>query len=115
VSFGWTPADDARREAWRRIVRMIPENAVISAGEHEGPHLARRARLYALKDGVRNARFLVFSSSSLRWGGKERVERALASKRFGIVAIDGPFVLLERGAPVTGKAALERLESEKKL
>jgi uncharacterized membrane protein len=115
VSFDWTEEDDARRDAWRRIAEKIPSDAAVSAGEHEGPHLARRERLYALKDHVKDARYVVFSRSSLRWGGAEHVERALGTKRFGIVAIEGPFVLLERGAERTGRAALDELRERKWL
>jgi uncharacterized membrane protein len=115
VTFGWNADDDARRAAFGRIQQKIPDDAIVSAGEHEGPHLARRMRLYALKDGVKNARFVVFSRSSLRWGGGNRIEKALLSKRFGIAAIDGPFVLLERGRDDTGEPALERLKDQKYL
>ncbi len=115
VSFRWTDADERRLHAFRRITEKIPENAAVAAGEHEGPHLARRRRLHALKHGVKDARYVVFSRSSLRWGGRERVERALTSKRFGIAAIDGPFVLLQRGAPDTGQAALEKLVTAERL
>jgi len=115
VSFSWLPEDAERREAWRRIAAKIPDDAAVSAGEHEGPQLARRARLYALKHGVRNARFIVFSRESLKWGGRDHVERALKSKRFGVLASEGPFVLLGRGATNTGAAALETLAAEKRL
>jgi hypothetical protein len=115
VSFGWTEEDDKRRDAWRRIASKVADDAAVSAGEHEGPHLARRRHLYALKDGVKDARFVVFSRSSLRWGGAEHVERALQSNRFGIVAIEGPFVVLERGAEETGEAALDELRKQKRL
>jgi hypothetical protein len=115
VSFAWTPDDAARRDAWHRIARKIPENAAVSAGEHEGPHLARRARLLALKHGVKDARYIVYGRASLQWGGGDRVERALSSKRFGIVAVDGPFVLLARGAGDSGTPAIERLRREKLL
>ena len=113
VSFGWTKEDDERRDAWRRIASRIPEDAAVSAGEHEGPHLARRKHLYALKAVVNDARFVVFSRSSLRWGGAEHVAWAVGTNRFGIIAIDGPFVLLERGTGLTGEAALGKLREGK--
>ncbi|HEX6274765.1 MAG TPA: DUF2079 domain-containing protein [Polyangiaceae bacterium] len=115
VSFAWNDEDTARRAAWLRIAAKIPDDAAVCAGEHEGPHVARRKRLYSLKDGVRDARFVVFSRKSLRWGGGEHVTRALKSKRFGIAAIDGPFVLLKRGGTHTGAPAVERLESDELL
>jgi uncharacterized membrane protein len=112
VSFSWSAEDGERRAAWLRIAAEIPDDAAVSAGEHEGPHLARRSRLYSLKDGARNARFVVFSRASLRWGGGEHVERLLKSKRFGILALDGPFVLLQRGHSDTGETALARLRGD---
>jgi uncharacterized membrane protein len=115
VSFDWTREDEERREALRRIASAIPADAAVAAGEHEGPHFARRARLYALKSGVKNARYVVFSRSSLRWGGTDRVERALQSKRFGIARIEGPFVLLVRGGENTGDPALEALHAKHRL
>ncbi len=115
VSFDWTDEDEKRREAFRAIASQIPDDAALAAGEHEGPHFARRARLYALKGGVRNARYVVFSRSSLRWGGADRIERALESKRFGIARLEGPFVLLVRGSSDTGEPALEKLRETHRL
>jgi hypothetical protein len=115
VTFDWTDDDEQRRAAFGRIKKRIPDDANVCAGAHEGPHLSRRRRLYALNDGVKDARYLVFSRASLHWGGPERVERALRSKRFGIVAIEGPFVLLERGGEDTGEPALEKLRAKKRL
>ena len=115
VTFDWTEEDEQRRAAFGRIKKKIPDDAIVCAGEHEGPHLARRQRLYALKDGVRNARFVVFSRLSLRWGGPNHVERALETKRFGIVAIEGPLVLLQRGGKDTGEPALQKLREKKYL
>jgi uncharacterized membrane protein len=115
VTFDWTREDEERRAALRRIASAIPADSSVSAGEHEGPHFARRARLYALKNGVKSARYVVFSRSSLRWGGKDRIERALQSKRFGVARIEGPFVLLARGDENTGEPALEKLREKQYL
>jgi uncharacterized membrane protein len=101
VSFSWGPKDASRQKAFRELAARIPSDASVAAGEYEAPHLARRARLLAVKEGLGDARFVIYSVRSLRWGGREEIKRALDRKTHGVVAIEGDLALLERGARTT--------------
>jgi uncharacterized membrane protein len=98
VSFSWERKDTQRRKAFRELAARIPDDASVAAGEYEAPHLARRARLLAVKEGLGDARFVIYSTRSLRWGGQDEIKRALEGKTHGVVAIKGDLALLERGA-----------------
>jgi uncharacterized membrane protein len=97
VSFGWTADDSARLEAFRSVAALIPAEASLSVGEYEGPHLARRATLLALKLGIGDAAYVLYSDRSLRWGGCEEVQRVLGNGSYGVLDTAGDFVLLARG------------------
>jgi uncharacterized membrane protein len=101
VSFQWGPEDTRRRNAFLALAARIPGDASVAAGEHEGPHLARRARLLTVKDGLSDARFVIYSTRSLRWGGREPIEEALKRGSYGALATKDDFALLERGASTT--------------
>jgi hypothetical protein len=95
VAFDFAPADEERALAFRRITASIPPDASVSAGEYEGPQLARR-RLLALKTGIEGADYVIYSRRSLRWGGDEEVERVLREGEYGVVDTVGDFTLLAR-------------------
>jgi uncharacterized membrane protein len=98
VSFDWGADDARRRDAFRELASRIPEDASVASGEHEGPHLTRRARLLAVKEGLGDARFVLYSVRSMRWGGREPIEQALKKGTYGVLATKEDFALLERGA-----------------
>jgi uncharacterized membrane protein len=101
VSFSWGRKDASRQQAFRALAARIPDDASVAAGEYEAPHLARRARLLAVKEGLGDARFVIYSTRSLRWGGRDGIKRALEKGTHGVVAITGDLALLERGASTT--------------
>jgi uncharacterized membrane protein len=113
VSFGWGSKDIRRRQAFRALAARIPKDASVAAGEYEAPHLARRARLLAVKEGLGDARFVIYSKRSLRWGGDDEIKRALEKKTHGLVALEGDLALLERGASAArNREALRELEKK---
>ena len=85
----------------------------MSAGEHEGPHVARRHTLEALKYGVRDVDgalfdYVLVGLRSLRWGGRDEVLGALSQGDYGVVARRGEFVLLGRGSSTTQNSAVAK-------
>lgn len=96
--FAWTVEDQTRLQDLGELVAMIPQRASVSAGEHEGPHVARRAVLLSLKERVDGADYVLWGRRSFRWGGKESVLQCLGSGKYGVVATRGEFGLLRRGA-----------------
>jgi uncharacterized membrane protein len=107
VSLTWSRADAQQLADLKALARMIPPNAVVSAGEYEGPHIANRPLLYTVKNGIyNNAEYVVFGLRSLQWGGREAIVSALVSGQFGVIARRGDLVLLRRGAPRGKNTAL---------
>jgi uncharacterized membrane protein len=108
VSFDWSPVDAQRRADFDAIAALVPAAARLSAGEYEGPQLARRPWLVALKQGIFAADYVLYSRRSLRWGGAPAIREALASGGHGVLDIRGDFVLLGKGASTTRNAEATR-------
>ena len=110
VGFVWTEQDARRARDFAEVEALIPARASVCSGEYEGPHLARRRRLTSVKEGVRGADYVVYSSQSLRWGGLEEIAAVLRDGQYGVVAMRGDFVALSRGKDTRDNAvALQRL------
>jgi uncharacterized membrane protein len=111
VSFSWTKRDTRRLRDFDALAALVPADASVSAGEYEGPHLARRLHLMSLKDGLGTMDYALYSLRSLRWGGDESLLPALRDGTFGVVATRGDITLLKRGADTSKNArAIARLE-----
>jgi uncharacterized membrane protein len=108
VSFDWSPGDAQRRADFDAIAALVPADARLSAGEYEGPQLARRAWLVALKQGIFGADYVLYSRRSLRWGGAPALREALASGGYGVLDARGDFVLLGKGASTARNAEAAR-------
>jgi hypothetical protein len=102
VSFGWNSADAARKRNFDELAGLIPPDARVAAGEHEGPHLARRRVLRSIKEGIEGCDFAIYSERSLRWGGEEHVKPALDAGRFRLRARRGDITLLQAVRPGAG-------------
>lgn len=110
VGFDWSAADADRVRDFAALAALIPDQASVSAGEYEGPHIARRLHLVSIKEGLKGADYVIYSGQSLRWGGREVLEPALRSGEYGLVALRGEFALLQRGRDGTRNSeALSRL------
>jgi hypothetical protein len=109
VSFDWTSADAERRSNFERLAARIPDNASVSAGEYEGPHLSRRRAIINVKEGLGDKDYVMFSARSLRWGGKAELRDALRTGTYGALEVRGDLALLQRGAPTALNAKALRL------
>jgi len=111
VSFDWSSADTHRRANFEALARLIPEDASVSAGEYEGPHLSHRQHLMSVKAGLGSMDYAIYSLRSLRWGGDEPLLAALKKGDFGVVDTRGDMTLLKRGASTSKNvAAVQRIE-----
>lgn len=108
VSFGWSQRDAQRRADFDGIAALVPSEARLSAGEYEGPQLARRPWLVAVKQGIFGADYVLYSRRSLRWGGAPAIREALASGGYGVLDLRGEFVLLGKGASTARNAEAAR-------
>jgi uncharacterized membrane protein len=100
-TFGRDALGEQRRAAVRALLRDLPADAKVSASGFLVPQLSSRADAYSLPGTIDDAEYLAFPSVSADYIGNEQttVERLLATKQFGIVAVHPPFALAKRGAP----------------
>jgi hypothetical protein len=104
-AFGSSPVDLARRHAIRAILARVPPRAKIVASEMLVAHVSNRPDAYTLRFGIYDADYLLFP---LPLGGQE-LHNALPMVQggaFGVVAVEEPFVLAQRGAPTEQNAAV---------
>jgi uncharacterized membrane protein len=94
--FGLTVEDHTRHGQVYRLIAQVPPRAKIVASEMLVPHVAQRPDAYTLRMGLYDAEYLLFESPN---GGEERQHtlEALHDGAFGVVDIQGPFVLAKRG------------------
>jgi hypothetical protein len=108
--FETTPLDLERRRLRAEVLRALPEDATVAASESVAPHVSNRAVAYTLREGVRDAEYLVFGLVPEAPGEHAIVRALLVSGRFGVVASNPFYALLRRGAPTALNARLvERL------
>jgi hypothetical protein len=90
--------------ALQALTAEIPPAASVAAGEYEGPHVARRRDLFSVKDGIRDADFVLVGTQSLRWGGKDAVVEAMQSGAYGVKTRRDEFILLAKNAETSRNA-----------
>ncbi len=109
VDFSWAPEDGNRLRDLKDIALLIPHDASLAASEAEGAHLGNRKDLFALKDDIQGADYILFAPVRLGISrDTELVRDALKAKAYGVVAEKGDFALLERGYSPAGNADLLR-------
>ena len=82
----------------------------MAASESVAPHVSNRASAYTLREGIRDAEYVVFGLVPEAPGEHALVRALLVSRRFGVVAANPAYALLRRGAPPGLNAGLvERL------
>jgi uncharacterized membrane protein len=97
--FGTTGADRERRRLRDEVLRALPEDAKVAASESVAPHVSNRPDAYTLREGVRDAEYVVFGLVPEAAGEHAIVRELLRSGRFGVVAANRSYALLRRGAP----------------
>jgi len=102
--FETTRLDLTRRELREEVLLAIPPDAKVAASETVAPHVSNRATAYTLREGVRDAEYVVFGLATEAPGELEVLRPLLLSRRYGVVAANGAFALLRRGAPATDNA-----------
>jgi uncharacterized membrane protein len=93
--FGTTDEDRTRHDQLMRLIAKVPPMAKIVSSENIVPHVSSRPDAYTLRVGIFDADYLLFS---LPAGGEEASNlRAAFAQGFGVMEVDGPFVLAKRG------------------
>ena len=99
--FGTSERDLARRQLRAEVLRALPPHAKVAASEGVAPHVSNRAAAYTLREGVRDAEYVVFGLVPEAPGEHALVRGLLVSRRFGVVAMNPGYALLRRGAPAS--------------
>jgi hypothetical protein len=102
--------DETERQTYaelRDILSSIPPDASVAASERIGPHASSRRRFFSLRRDSYHADYLIARQKELRLDRtKPVITQALTSGEYGVFRRLGPFVLMKRGHPTTGNAAV---------
>lgn len=98
-TFGTSAQDLSRRESLAKVLEQLPADVNVAASEFLVPQVANRANAYSLRHGVFDADHILCEPRALTKREKRRLPRILQRGDWGVIAEDGPFVLLKRGAP----------------
>lgn len=102
------PADRERMAQFKTITKLLPPKATVSVTEREGPHVSNRLTLFSLKYALgHDPQYLLVADPGIR-SEQVHVKDALEAERYGVIATEGPFILLERGASTEGNGPLLR-------
>jgi uncharacterized membrane protein len=105
-----TEEDREQVAAFRRIAALLPADASVAATDTEAPHLSGRTYCYTLRFGYHDADFLLVKKSRIRKYERPRdqLQEALDTGQFGLVAVEGDFLLWKRGHSTERNAAGRR-------
>jgi len=98
--------DLARRRLRDEVLASLPPAATVAASEGVAPHVSNRATAYTLREGVRDAEYVLFGLPPEAQGEHAFVRPLLVSGRFGVVAMNSSYALIQRGAPTRLNARL---------
>jgi uncharacterized membrane protein len=85
----------ARLEA---LIGRIPPSASVVASEREGPHVSTRLVMYSLKFTFGERPDFVLVTSALGEGERAHLRGPMRAGQYGLIAREGEFYLLRRGA-----------------
>ena len=108
-TFGIDAEGKRRHEAAERLVRHLPPRAKVSGSGFTTPFISNRPDAYNMTiSNETDAAYLVFPSEAGDLIGNERetLTRVLRNGDFGVVAVEPPFALAQRGHSTDGNASL---------
>lgn len=102
------PQDRQRMEQFKTITKLLPPTATVSVTEREGPHISNRLTFFSLKFALgHDPEYLLVADPGIR-GEQAHLKEALEAERYGVIATEGPFTLLKRGASTERNGPLLR-------
>jgi uncharacterized membrane protein len=105
--FGTTDEDRERHRKLYSLIDKVPPMAKIVSSEHIVPHVSSRPDSYTLRQDLYDAEYLLFELTP-RYDERSVIKRALGGD-FGVIAVDKPFVLAQRGQPKKDNASVLRM------
>jgi uncharacterized membrane protein len=98
VQFHRTDAERRRYEDLHTLIKQIPPDASVAAGEAEAPHLSNREDLFTIRFGYEDADYLLINLDESRSGAAADVaKKAVRSGNYGFVTSIGRVALWKRG------------------
>lgn len=98
VEFRYTEREYERYQTLLDLTSEIQPEDSVAATEKEGPHLSSRLKIYAMRRGPQDAKWIVASSRGLKLSKtKPTLKDAVESGRYGVVRRAMDFALLKRG------------------
>jgi len=107
--FGVDAEGQRRHEAAERLGRHLPSRAKVSGSGFTTPFISNRPDAYNMTiSNEADADYIYFPSEARDFIGNERetVTRLLRDGDFGVVAVEPPFALAQRGHPTDDNASL---------
>ena len=107
-TFGIDAEGRRRHQAAKRLVRLLPPRAKVSGSGFVTPFISNRPDVYNMTLGIWDAEYIFFPSEPGDFivDEKATVTRLLQSGEFGVVAIEPPFALAQRGHSTERNAEL---------
>jgi uncharacterized membrane protein len=93
--FVTTAQDEQRYAQLNALIAMVPPDAKITSSEFVVPHVSSRADAYTLRNGMYDAKYMIFEEPPR--DDERNFAREALKGDFGVVAVKGPFVLAKRG------------------
>ena len=98
IEFRYTEREHERYQTLLDLTKDIAPEDSVAATEKEGPHLSSRLKIYAMRRGPQDAKWIVASSRGLKLSKtKPTLKEAVESGRYGVVRRAMDFALLKRG------------------
>lgn len=98
VEFTYTEREYERYKTLLDLTSEIQPEDSVAATEKEGPHLSSRLKIYSMRRGPQDAKWIVASSRGLKLSKtKPTLKEAVESGRYGVVRRAMDFALLKRG------------------
>ncbi|QQR80913.1 MAG: DUF2079 domain-containing protein [Deltaproteobacteria bacterium] len=93
--FGTSPQDLIRREQVKTLVNQIPSLDKVATTEALNPQVSNRPDAYTLKVSLFDADWMLIETPNVNWE-RPGFRDLFQQQNFGVVDIQGPFVLLKR-------------------
>lgn len=111
VQFSMSPEEHKRYEALQRILKKIPQEASVAAGEYMNPHISARLTAYVFRYDVGPVDYVFFSRNELSGDVRRSLTDRFSKDSYGLVDYTGDeFYLFKRNfASGQTAAALQRI------
>lgn len=108
IEFAISADEWKRYHDMRTLAAMIPQDAKLAATEHVAPHVSARVSLYCFRDSIGEGEYVIFGMLDKNGRTNKALKDLLHKGKLGVIAEQGDFVLLKKGASTERNAAVEK-------